>query len=172
MAGMAIALLTLLAAGIGLRCYMQRAAENRLWPGEAVAFTKLHGKLPPNAFLACPPGYCRVAGAAPSPIFTIGADRLYRAFARLIAAEPRIVTLRNETQQRRVVLLQRSAVFGFPDIVTVEIVALGPGRSSLMLYSRARYGRRDFGVNRRRVEAWLDRLRQFVSAAADGGQPD
>jgi len=146
------------AAGVGLRLFMERGAESALYPGDDVAITALRGALPPNAYLACPPGYCAVAGAAPSPTFAVGADRLYTAFGRLIAAEPRVVTVLAEPEQRRIIVIQRSAVFGFPDLVTAEIVALAADRSSLALYSRARYGRSDFGVNRRRVEQWLARL--------------
>ena len=51
------------------------------------------------------------------------------------------------------------------DPVTVEFVALAPDRSSLALYSRARYGRSDFGVNRGRVLRWLSRLQQIAGGA-------
>ena len=59
----------------------------------------------------------------------------------------------------------------FPDLVTVEFVALAPDRSSLALYSRARYGRSDFGVNRRRVLRWLSRLQQIAGALETAGPP-
>jgi len=50
--------------------------------------------------------------------------------------------------------VQRSRVFGFPDYLTVRAVATAGG-AGLIIWSRARYGRGDFGVNRARVEAWL-----------------
>ena len=155
-------LLTIGAAVLGLRLYMGRPAENRLRPGEELPIVALRGPLPSNACLACPPGSCPLADAAPSPIFDVGADLLYRAFRRLLDGEPRITTLIADPQQRRVVALQRSALFRFPDVVTVEIVVIAPGRSSLALYSRARNGRYDFGVNCRRIAAWLARLRRLV----------
>ncbi|HVB15272.1 MAG TPA: DUF1499 domain-containing protein [Stellaceae bacterium] len=157
-----VLLLAMFAAGFGLRLFMDRAAEDRLRAGEDAAIQALREPLRANAFLACPPGYCALAEAVPSPVFPVDADRLYRLFARLIAAEPRIVTLLAEPQARRIVVIQRSAVFRFPDVVTAEFVALGPGRSGIALYSRARYGRADFGVNRRRVTAWLARLQRLV----------
>jgi len=153
-----IALLLTAAAILGLRLYLDRAAENRLRPGEEVAIGQLRGVLPPNAYLACPPGYCAVAGAVPSPVFARGADELYRDWTLVVAREPRVTVLSAEPSRRRITLIQRSAVLRFPDIVTAEIVALGAERSSLAVYSRARYGRYDFGVNRRRVELWLSRL--------------
>jgi uncharacterized protein (DUF1499 family) len=65
--------------------------------------------------------------------------------------------------------VQRSRVFGFPDYITVKAVAtestgegstVGSG-AGLIIWSRARYGRSDFGVNRARVEAWLAALERF-----------
>jgi uncharacterized protein (DUF1499 family) len=160
--GVVIAVLGLIAAGVGLRFYMGRVAESRLRPGEDQPLAALHGTLPGNAFLACPPGYCRVDGAAASPVFATDADRLYWAFVRLATGEPRIAIVTDDPRRRRVALIQRSALFRFPDIVIAEIVKEGAERSSLALYSRARYGRYDFGANRRRVADWLGRLRSLA----------
>ncbi len=156
--GILIAVLALIAAGIGLRVAMERPAEALLLPGEDVSIASLRGPLPPNAFVACPPHYCQVPGAAASPVFPVAADGLYWRAVRLVTEAPRVAIIADDPRQRRVVLIQRSAVFGFPDIVIAEIVPLGPSQSSLALYSRARYGRYDFGVNRARVEHWLARL--------------
>jgi uncharacterized protein DUF1499 len=60
---------------------------------------------------------------------------------------------------RRLTYIQRSTVLRFPDIVTVEFIDLGNDRSTLAIDSRARYGRSDFGVNRRRVSEWIGLLR-------------
>lgn len=161
--GFLIPMLTIGAAGFALRLYMSRASENRLRPGEDVAIADLHGALPPNAFVACPPGYCAAVDAAPSPVFAIGADRLYRSWERLVAQEPRVATMLADPKGRRIIVIQRSPVLHFPDVVTAEFVTLGPDRSSPAIYSRARYGRYDFGVNRRRVEAWLARLQRLAN---------
>ena len=164
--GLLIGLLTIGMLGLGLRLFMDRDAENRLRPGEAAPLVELRGRLPANAFLACPAGYCGIAEAATSPVFAIDTDRLAEHWAHLIAREPRIAAVFAEPEGRRFVLVQHSAALGFPDVITVEFVALGADRSSLAIYSRARYGRYDFGVNRRRVVAWLDRLQQLASPAA------
>jgi uncharacterized protein (DUF1499 family) len=64
--------------------------------------------------------------------------------------------------QNRLILIQHSVLLRFPDVITVEFVALDADRSSLAIYSRARYGRGDFGVNRKRVQRWLSRLEQMT----------
>jgi uncharacterized protein (DUF1499 family) len=157
----AIVAMLLAGLGLGLRLYMERAGENRLRAGEVVELAALPERLPSNAALACPPGYCRTAAALPSPVFDVDAARLRAAYLRLLAGEKRITPLFENP--RRIALIQRSLLFGFPDIVTAEFIALGPARSSLALYSRARYGRWDFGVNRRRVARWLARLPRLLN---------
>jgi uncharacterized protein (DUF1499 family) len=59
----------------------------------------------------------------------------------------------------------RSAVFNFPDLVTVQVVAQGENASTLVLYSRSVYGHSDLGVNRRRLRAWLDALNTVIIPA-------
>jgi len=163
--GLAAFFVVLTVAGLGVRLYMGRSAEDRLRSGEDIAISALRGPLAQNAALAAPAGYCAVDQAMPSPVFAMSLDRLAGYWTEIIAGEPRIIQIAAEPDRRRLVLMQRSAVFGFPDVITVEFVSLAPDRSSLALYSRARYGRSDFGVNRRRLERWLSQLRQIAGAA-------
>lgn len=163
--GLTVLLLIASAFVLSLRLYFGRTAEDRLRPGEDITIAALREPLAPNAFLACPEGYCAVAEAAASPVFALSADRLAAYWTQMMAGEPRLVQIAAEPEQRRSVWMQRSAVFRFPDLVTVEFVALASDRSSLALYSRARYGRYDFGVNRQRVLRWLSRLQQIAGAA-------
>jgi uncharacterized protein (DUF1499 family) len=165
------------ALGVGLRGYMNSRAQNRLLPGEAADIAKLRSPLPQPGFIACPPGYCVAGEAAASPIFAVSWTHLREAWRRMIAAEPRVVEVADDEQHRRSAYIAHTAVLGFPDIVTAEFVALGEDRSSIALYSRSRYGRSDFGTNRRRVERWLSRLKVTLqgpianAAAADRGKP-
>jgi len=148
--------------GLGLVLCMGRAAEDRLYPGEAVVIGELRGALPANAFLACPPGYCAVAGAAASPIFELPWERLGDYWVEMIAGESGVVPLGAGAAEHRLVFIQHSPLLRFPDIITVEFVSLGPNRSSFAIYSRARYGRADFGVNRKRVHRWLKKMQQIA----------
>ena len=147
--------------GFAVRLYMGRAAEDRLRPDEHVVIAELRDPIPGNAFLACPPDYCQ-ASAAPSPIFALPVDRLAQLWRQMIAGEPHVVSVADEPAEHRLVAIQHTPLLHFPDIVTVELVALAPDRSSLAIYSRARYGKGDFGTNRRRVLAWLGRLESLA----------
>ena len=157
-----IAVLVLVGLGLAVRIYMSRPAEDRLRAGERVAIRDLRDPIPGNAFLACPPDYCR-AKAAASPVFAIPVEQLAALWTQMLAGEPNIVKVAAEPDQHRLVVIQHTPLLRFPDIITVEFVALGPDRSSLAVYSHARYGSGDFGTNRRRVEAWLNRLQNLAT---------
>lgn len=75
-----------------------------------------------------------------------------------MAAEPRVERLAVDEETLTERWVQRSRVMRFPDTVNVRFVDLGEGRSTLALYSRSQLGSDDMGVNRARIERWLDRL--------------
>jgi len=155
-----LALVAMLA--LGLRFYMGRAAEDAVAPAELVDIRALRPPLPGNAFLACSPGFCSVPEAAPSPVFAVGWMQLADAVRAVAAAHSRVGFMLFEPAVPRVTYVVHTPLLLFPDIVTVEFVALAPDRTGLAIYSRARYGKYDFGTNRRRVEEWLRALRQGV----------
>jgi len=154
--------LALAGLSLAVRLYMGRAAEDALQPGEQVAIKELRDPLPQNAFLACPPGYC-VATAAASPVFAMTLEQLAETTRRMLASEPSVFVIESLPETGRFTLIQHTPLLRFPDIVTIELVAIAAGQSSLAIYSRSRYGRGDFGTNRRRVLRWL---RQIETVAA------
>lgn len=105
-----------------------------------------------NEFLVCPPDYCAAAADAPAPLYPVVAPRLLAIVRGVLAGQPRMTILREG--EAKIVAVQRSLVFRFPDTIWIEIVPRGD-HASLAIYSRSAYGRSDFGVNRARVEALL-----------------
>jgi uncharacterized protein (DUF1499 family) len=155
------AVLVLVGLGLAVRIYMGRPAEDVLRPDERVEISGLRDPLPGNAFLSCPPDYCRAA-AAPSPVFALPMARLTELWSEMLAAQPNIVKIAAEPDRNRLVVIQHTALLRFPDIVTVELVGIGADKSSVAIYSRSRYGSGDFGTNRRRVLDWLAKLRTLA----------
>jgi len=155
----------MLLLGLALRVYMGSGAEDRLTPHEAASVLELHSPLPKTGFLACPPGYCSATEAVASPVFDMPWDRLRDYWTEVISGEPRLVRAVADLGPRRYIYIKHSPVFRFPDIVTVELVPLGPDRSSIALYSRSRYGEYDFAKNRKRVERWLVLLQKVAQPA-------
>jgi uncharacterized protein (DUF1499 family) len=156
-----IAALVLVGLGLAVRIYMGRPAEDVLRADERVDIRALRDPLPGNAFLTCPPDYCQ-ATAAPSPVFPLPIDRLGELWAQMLAMQPNVVKVAATPDRNRLVLIQHTPLLRFPDIVTVEFVPAGPDKSSLAVYSRSRYGKGDFGTNRKRVLDWLAKLQALA----------
>ena len=68
-------------------------------------------------------------------------------------AAPRTERLAGSPEEGRVTYVQRSAVLGFPDAITVQAEPRGGG-TTLHVWSRARYGYSDMGVNAKRLAEW------------------
>ncbi len=103
----------------------------------------------PNTYLAAP------AGFAPAPdkitAFTADPDRLYAAIKRVALGQERVFLHVAYDEQRQVHFVVRSAAANFPDLVMAAVTPQG----GLVLWSRSVYGRKDFGVNEARVNAWI-----------------
>jgi len=95
-----------------------------------------------------------------APRFDAPVDRLAEAFDEVAMGEERVQRLAGSPSRRWVTYRQRSAVFGFPDYVSVRFLEDGEGGSTLAVYSRARYGYGDGGVNADRVRQWVDETAQ------------
>ncbi len=73
----------------------------------------------------------------------------------IIRATPRTSVLFGGLASGRVTYVTRSAVVGFPDYTTIERHG-----DALRIYGRLRFGTSDFGVNKARVDGWIEALRQ------------
>ncbi len=111
-----------------------------------------------NQHLVCPEGFCAASPHAASPVFEISATALRDRWMAMIERQPRVIRTGTDDAALHYDFVQRSSVFRFPDAITVRFIALDEGRATLAIYSRSYYGHDDFGVNRRRVEAWLAAL--------------
>jgi len=114
----------------------------------------------PNTALAAP------AGFQPHPdivtrVYAVPADALFAAIRAVAATQPRTFLAASYGERRQAHYVVRSAVFNFPDLVTVEVGA----DSTLVLWSRSVYGRSDLGVNARRLTAWLAALDAALPAS-------
>ncbi|MGF1502370.1 MAG: DUF1499 domain-containing protein [Paracoccaceae bacterium] len=111
----------------------------------------------PNDYLVAPEG---AAAARPDRSFAAVAEppeALFARFHEIALAAPRTEIVAGAPAELFVTYVQRSAVFGFPDYVSVKAVA-APDGASLAIWSRSRFGYSDLGVNRARVERWLAAL--------------
>ncbi len=163
--GGAVALLALL----GIAGYLALGPE-RIWRlagppdlGE-VAFETLERRSTPNDALACPPGICAAASDLAPPVFAMGARELRMAFRAAIGSEPLLERVAEDEAALSERYVQRSRWMRFPDTVVVRFYDLGEGRSTLALYGRSQIGHGDWGVNRARIERWLEKLGRDAQA--------
>jgi uncharacterized protein (DUF1499 family) len=129
-----------------------------------IEFESLKLSWKPNQYLMAPDGLCRAAKPNRiSPEFDLPVRALHDAFLAVARRQPRTVVEEEGPQGERFV--QRSRVFKFPDDVDAQFIDLGENRSTLALYSRARMGVRDFGVNQARVTSWMEQLEADLKSA-------
>ena len=141
------------------RIYLGRESEVRSWSGEFVSFDRLPPKSSDH-FLICPPGECAGSADAESPLFPVPVDRLHDIWTQTLARDQRLRLVRQDQDGRYLGYVQRSAVLGLPEFVSVQFVPVGDTRSGVKIYSAPRYEALDFGGSRHRAEEWLHRLMQ------------
>jgi uncharacterized protein (DUF1499 family) len=127
---------------------------------QPVDFATLRLPASPNTCLAAPPGFPNAH--LTTPPLPADADRAFEVIRNLPAERfPRTYPLAAWPERRQAQWVVRSALANFPDIVAAEI-ASGPAGTGLFLYSRSLLGWSDFGVNRKRVQAWIAAIEAAV----------
>lgn len=120
-------------------------------------FTQIPTLRRPNDALAVPSSWTRRDADFASPQFEVPVDRLREAVVNVAAEEPRTNLVHLDREASQAEFEQRWRLPGFRDVITVAFEA-ADGGATLAIYSRARRGYYDFGVNRRRVRRWLQAL--------------
>jgi len=131
-----------------------------------VDFATLVRPSSPNTYLVCPRDRCTAAVDEEGPIYTVPPAQLFERVRVLLSAEPRTELVQNQPDAMRLVLVQRSAFFRFPDTVTLQVFPLPDGNATLAIYSQSNYGYGDFGVNKARVQAWIGLIDAQVARRA------
>lgn len=128
-------------------------------------FKKLQLPSTPNYYLICPENFCHVTPNEISPIYSVSVEMLQFAWLRMVEKEPRVTLIFSNPSEFKYQYIQRTRVFRFPDYIDVQFISLGKDKSTLALYSRARYGYYDFHVNQKRANRWLTLLTQSISVS-------
>lgn len=119
-----------------------------------------HLQLPstPNYYLSCPKECSLEKANQESPVFNVNITKLANAWEALIKKQQRLQTIDEDPEKHLYNYVQRTRLFRFPDFITVQLIAIDANHSTIAIFSRAKYGYSDFGVNRRRVQCWLKLL--------------
>ena len=129
-------------------------------PGpEPVDFERLELPRSANASVGGPPGLA--AAQFETPLYPVPPERLFEVLQALAQSFPRTWLMQVWPDRMQGQWVERSAMLGFPDLINAAVVPR-EGGSGLLIFSRSRYGWSDFGVNRKRVEAWSAGLEMAV----------
>ena len=120
----------------------------------------------PNAALAAPAGF-KPDPDIVTPPYHLPPNRLFTLVQAVASSQPRTVQSAIFPEQRQAHYVARSAVFNFPDLVTVQVRPDGSDDSDLIFYSRSVYGHSDLGVNRKRAEIWLAALQASLPSSSE-----
>jgi uncharacterized protein (DUF1499 family) len=111
----------------------------------------------PNTALAAPAGFSPAPDIV-TPAYHLPPGTLF-ALARAVATgQPNTFQAALYPDQLQAHYVARSGVFNFPDLITVQVRQETPETSDLIIWSRSVYGETDFGVNRKRIQAWVGAL--------------
>jgi len=105
-----------------------------------------------NSVLIRPEGGDRAAR-----VYDVSPERLAAAIEAVALDEPNTRRIAGGPADLWMTYVQRSAVMGFPDYISVKVLPV-EGGASWAAYSRSRYGKSDLGVNGRRMTRWTQAL--------------
>ena len=114
----------------------------------------------PNTAFVAPIGFSSATTDLEAPEFGCSAAALADIWERVVGDLPRTTEHARSPDGMQRTYVQRTALMGYPDVVTLEFVAISDAQSSIAIYSRSQYGYSDMGANKRRVTAWLEALNQ------------
>ena len=117
----------------------------------------------PNTALVAPPESPLPAHRRVAP-FPVPPAALLAALRRVAASRPRCTLLAEWPERGQAQWVERTRWANFPDILVAQVLP-DPAGAALVLYSRSLFGWSDFGVNGRRVAAWLAALDAELRAA-------
>lgn len=113
---------------------------------------------PDNQYLVAPLEFAAVGPSRQSPEFAVSPRELMIAFDAVALATPRTKLAAGAPSELWATYVQRTKYIRFPDYISVVAVGLPSGGSTVAVYSQSVYGANDLGVNKERVDGWLDQL--------------
>ncbi len=135
--------------------YFRSASDDpAIWHVDPLT-TERTGK--PNDYLVAPEVDTAVPANRTTRTHAIAPRELMFLFHSVAMNAPRTKVVAGSVDELWVTYAQRSSIWGFPDYISARAVPVGDG-SAMAVWSRARFGYGDMGVNETRVELWLAQI--------------
>lgn len=119
----------------------------------------------PNDFRMAPDGATRQRVDAVAPVYSVRPLVLAQAFDDFALSQRATARIAGLPPELMMTYVQRSPKLKIPDYLTVKFIALSDTTSTIAVYSRARFGYGDLGVNEARVRQWVGALDSFLVSA-------
>ncbi len=159
---LALLVLLLIAGGVGLTMYKIRTAEHdpAVWHIDPLV---AEAALTPNHFRLAPDAMTEQEVDLEAPVLAGDIKAIALAFDLFVLNQKNTTRLAGSTDEGWLTYVQRSDRLKFPDYITVRFIPLElPGKVTLAVFSRSRFGNGDMGVNETRVKTWMTALDAFV----------
>ncbi len=115
----------------------------------------------PNTYYVAPQSMVGATVDLEAPIYTAPAAVMAQAFDEFVLTQPSALRLAGSPAEGWMTYVQRTPTLRMPDYISVKFIDFEDGGSTMALYSRSRYGYGDMGVNKARVDLWLQSLSSF-----------
>ncbi|MEX0970359.1 MAG: DUF1499 domain-containing protein [Paracoccaceae bacterium] len=119
----------------------------------------------PNTYLVAPQVLHITNVDREAPQYQVEAGVLAKAFDDFVIRQNNITVVAGSPAELMVTYVQRSWFWRIPDYISVKFVPLEGGASTIIVWSRSRFGHGDMGVNAARVENWLASLQSLERPA-------
>lgn len=110
----------------------------------------------PNTWLVAPADFV-IKPDAVAPVFPVSAAALLETFKSVVLQSKQITLIAQS--ERALHVVATTSLLRFEDDVWALFMRVAENEATLALYSASRVGYWDLGTNRRRLTAWLERLR-------------
>ena len=127
--------------------------------GAATDFLTVENRFPfgsANEYLVAPKGFTPKARPYElSDTYPVSAATLRKTIDKVVMRQPRISVIAHDDSANKDEYVQRSLIFRFPDVVTIQTIPLTDKTATVAVHSYSIYGGSDLGVNANRVKTWL-----------------
>ena len=157
---MAIYLILAIVAIIGA-LYLRAATVSHdpaVWHVDPYTITR---PVSPNTYYVSTQSMVEATVDREAPIYTASAQVMARAFDDYVTTQPSVTRIAGSVEEAWLTYVQRTPVLRMPDYISVKFIDFEDGGSTVSIYSRSRFGYGDMGVNKARVDLWLQSLSSF-----------
>ena len=115
----------------------------------------------PNTYYVATQSMVSATADKEAPIYAVPAEVMAKAFDDFVVTQPNVLRLAGSATEGWITYVQRTPKIRMPDYISVKFIDFEDGGSTLAIYSRSRFGYGDMGVNKARVDLWLQSLASF-----------